>query len=213
MRVKTTDEFGPCFKCGYLRRPLYGVWAYQVPHRVLSGAPKVSESGTWKEEAIAETGGMLFSAFAGLPLLVADAFIQGRGWGPGNMDVGLSGAQEWLRNPVTKVLKTLLTLGKDDTVRKKVYRHKTIKHPRIRLGGSLYLLFGTAKKWMCAGPAYEGQDRPSRVNKNARKYDWIFGIKHHARSVKYVCWPCYKELIGECPTPNPLKGSWADYAQ
>lgn len=211
MRVKTMDEFGPCFKCAALRRPLYGIWSYQAPDKPPSRHFKISESGTSDEEMIAQMGGLLFQAFAGGLFLGADAFTQGIGWAPKGMDLGFAGAEEWVANPVTKGLKVLLTLGKDDTVRKKRYRHKTIKHPKLQLGSVWYLLFGSGKKWMCAGPAYEGQDRPSRLSKSARKYDWIFGRKHHKRSINYVCWPCYKELIGECPTPNPWKGSWKDY--
>jgi hypothetical protein len=209
MRVKTTDEFAPCFKCGYMRRPLHGVRAYRAPDKVSRYDPEVMS----EEQMIAEMGGFCFKVFAGLPFLVGDAFFQGTGWGPKGMDVGLSGAQEWLANPVTKAIKTVLTLGKDDTIREKKYRPKTIKHSKVTMGGALYLLMGTGKKWMCAGPAYEGQDRPSRLTKSARKYDWIFGIQHYTRRVKYVCWPCYKHLIGECPTPSPWKGSWKDYAK
>ena len=197
MRTKTTNKLAECFKCGKQRKPRYGVWAFQVP-ATASKPPK-------GEEVAEELATTAFSAFGGIGLAIVGGVS---GLGVGDLDdaepISALGGKI-----VAKVGKKLLNLGKDDTVRKKVYRRKTIKAPKFQTGGMIYRLFDSRNKWMCDGPAYEGQDH--KINRRFKKKSklqkalerTLFGKKtHRKRSVKFVCLDCFKTLTGEYPTPG-----------
>lgn len=194
MRLRIKNNFVPCFKCGQRRKPSYGIWAFKVP----ATASKPPKGDKVAEDAL----GMIFQAFGGISLSVIG----------GVSGLPLEDAADPLSDIGAKATvwigKKVLKLGKDDTIRKKVHRPKTIKAPKFQTGGMIYRLFDTRKKWMCDGPAYQGLNHKinRRFKKQSRlqKYfeQTILGKKHRKRSVHYVCLDCFKTLTGQYPTPG-----------
>lgn len=194
MFVRKKSNSAPCFKCSKNRQPRYGIWAFRAP---ANAAPPP------KGKDLAEDGlEMIFQGIS-MPALMMAGGICG-------VD-GTEGLAEPLAGGLAKVVvKTGSKLGKfkkTETVRKKVFKPRTIKAPRFQTGGMIYRLFDGRMKWMCDGPAYKGHDhvinrRRKKRSKLGKYLDGICGFKHRKRVLRYVCGDCFRKLTGENPTPG-----------